>query len=88
MTRTRKMMRRTMTTAMTEVMETGSGEDEVRWGRSAGEVTDKSEQCTTVVWAGILWSALCEVRGTGLQESQGYHIHIPLTHYLPGLLKQ
>ena len=55
MTRTRKMMRRTMTTAITEVMETGSGEDEVRWGRSAAV---KSEQCITVVRAGILWSAL------------------------------
>ena len=30
MTRTRKMMRRAMTTVMTEVMEMGSGEDGVR----------------------------------------------------------
>ena len=44
MTRSRKMTRREMTTAITEVMDTGSGEERMRWGRSAGVVTDKSEQ--------------------------------------------
>ena len=39
MTRTRKMMRRAITTVMTEVMEIGSGEDWVRWGRVQCDVT-------------------------------------------------
>ena len=32
MTRTRKIIRRAITTVMTEVMEMGSGEDRVKWG--------------------------------------------------------
>ena len=36
MTRTRKIMRRAITTVMTEVMEMGSREDRVRWGRGVG----------------------------------------------------
>ena len=48
MTRTRKMMRRPITTVMTEVMEIGSGEDGVRWGGVQGVGTDKSGPDTTV----------------------------------------